>query len=487
MSRCRCMPEAFLVLSSLPAHTACDARHARPFPDSAGSCPALSPATRPLLFAYHFALPHSTCSTSLRLQSPGLHRLAAEHTYPIRCISPAQQGLAAISSYTQVTFFAPKDALLSGNPAKLIKGADFDPELAAISTAIASKFDGTNFLAHAPTALSGLAAVTGTATTWMASDSAPAINQAIAPTWTGIHTFSTSGSGGVYLQDLTAPANNRNTLLNPSDTGGFGIFAANDAQNAFKGVFSATYAAGAVSAISLGNATDKPAITLFGPTNIPAPTAGPALTVIGIQGTFAQSSIEVLANGVSSAFMAFKDGQAGARRYAIGSGLGAPGQFAIYDDGASLYKFAVTGGASGALQGFGPVAAALVDMTPDTGTFTGTFTGMTTVVTGTCTWTRSGKLVTLYIPAGSGVSNASTYTMTGVPAAIQPATLTQTIGLPPGIVFDNSTFVLSASKAATVQVNAVSGTLSFFISSGSWTSSGTKGLNTPITISYLLN
>lgn len=46
-----------------------------------------------------------------------------------------------MSDYTQVTFFAPKDELASGNPSKLIKGAEVDPELSAISTAIASKFD----------------------------------------------------------------------------------------------------------------------------------------------------------------------------------------------------------------------------------------------------------------------------------------------------------------------------------------------------------
>jgi hypothetical protein len=46
-----------------------------------------------------------------------------------------------MSDYTQLTFFAPKDALASGNPSKLIKGAEVDPELNAISVAIASKFD----------------------------------------------------------------------------------------------------------------------------------------------------------------------------------------------------------------------------------------------------------------------------------------------------------------------------------------------------------
>lgn len=49
-----------------------------------------------------------------------------------------------------------------------------------------------------PSASVGLSAVNGTATTFMTSDSAPALSQAIAPTWTGVHTFSPS-SGGIVL------------------------------------------------------------------------------------------------------------------------------------------------------------------------------------------------------------------------------------------------------------------------------------------------
>ena len=45
-----------------------------------------------------------------------------------------------------------------------------------------------------PTASLGLAAVNGGALTWMRSDAAPALSQAIAPTWTSTHTF-TPGSG----------------------------------------------------------------------------------------------------------------------------------------------------------------------------------------------------------------------------------------------------------------------------------------------------
>lgn len=49
-----------------------------------------------------------------------------------------------MSNYSQITSFGPKDALITGNPAKLIKGAEIDPELAAIAAAIQSKLDATS-------------------------------------------------------------------------------------------------------------------------------------------------------------------------------------------------------------------------------------------------------------------------------------------------------------------------------------------------------
>lgn len=49
-----------------------------------------------------------------------------------------------MSDYSQVNDYSAKDALSTGNPLKLIKGSDIDAEFAAISTAIASKFDTTD-------------------------------------------------------------------------------------------------------------------------------------------------------------------------------------------------------------------------------------------------------------------------------------------------------------------------------------------------------
>ena len=44
-----------------------------------------------------------------------------------------------MSNYTPTTGFAAKDALPSGDPAKIIKGTDFSVEFNNIATAVASK------------------------------------------------------------------------------------------------------------------------------------------------------------------------------------------------------------------------------------------------------------------------------------------------------------------------------------------------------------
>jgi len=51
-----------------------------------------------------------------------------------------------LSNYTPTTDFSAKDALTSGDPNKVIAGADVDTEFTAIQTAIASKLDGINTL-----------------------------------------------------------------------------------------------------------------------------------------------------------------------------------------------------------------------------------------------------------------------------------------------------------------------------------------------------
>lgn len=54
--------------------------------------------------------------------------------------------------------------------------------------------------------------------------------------------------------------------------------------------------------------------------------------------------------------------------------------------------------------------------------FVATAIGMTTAQTGTVTYSANGNSVVLDFPAITGTSNATTFTLTGVPAAIRPAT-----------------------------------------------------------------
>lgn len=68
---------------------------------------------------------------------------------------------------------------------------------ATVSSAVASSISAAN-----PAASVGLSAVNGSASTYMRSDGAPALSQAIVPTWTGTHTF----NNGTYSALFTNPA-----------------------------------------------------------------------------------------------------------------------------------------------------------------------------------------------------------------------------------------------------------------------------------------
>lgn len=85
-----------------------------------------------------------------------------------------------------------------------------------------------------PTATIGLTAVNGSATSGMRSDGAPALSQAISPTWSGNHTFSNNivGNGGLTVADNTGVTSSisastrtliarAGTVLNIGENGGW--------------------------------------------------------------------------------------------------------------------------------------------------------------------------------------------------------------------------------------------------------------------------
>lgn len=68
-----------------------------------------------------------------------------------------------MSNYTKITDFASKDALPSGNPAKIVKGEEIDDELVAIAVAVATKSN-TSSPTFTGTVIIPTLTVTGTAT-----------------------------------------------------------------------------------------------------------------------------------------------------------------------------------------------------------------------------------------------------------------------------------------------------------------------------------
>lgn len=248
-----------------------------------------------------------------------------------------------------------------------------------------------------PTGTVGLSTVNGVAATFLRSDGAPPLSQAIVPTWSGLHTF----TGGVVIGSPTGGSKGANTLNSP---------------------LANTYLDG----------------TLF---------QGIAPTWTGLH-TFTGHAIEVGAP---------TSGDTGSGTINVATG---------YDiNGVSQFQ---------------------------TGSFTGTFTGFTasscspnTNCTGTVNWTQVGSLVTLvFTTANTGTSNATSFTMTGLPTALQP-TRAQQISMPFDMCEDNT-----AVAACLATMTASSGTITFAKNglSGGWTSSGTKGMEAGgVTVMYIVN
>jgi hypothetical protein len=140
------------------------------------------------------------------------------------------------------------------------------------------------YLGANPTASVGLAAVNGVATSYMRSDAAPALSQSIAPTWTGIHTFTpspASGAGGVIISPITGEGLNINGAadewcfqsLGSTTTGqsyGFEVFAGTTSADLCFRVNSAAAGHGTYlvvrgdGVITFGNTTANPAYNFTG-------------------------------------------------------------------------------------------------------------------------------------------------------------------------------------------------------------------------------
>ena len=144
-----------------------------------------------------------------------------------------------------------------------------------------------------PTALVGLTPVNGAALTLMRSDGAPALSQAIVPTWTGTHLFEgpiSSAVGASAFSPGVVTGFPAFTLANSggvadsklwrnyADTSNYFSQISNDAASVFKSWLQVSRTANVISSMQLGNAGDNPSI-LFSGTSTFTPSAGVAVTI----------------------------------------------------------------------------------------------------------------------------------------------------------------------------------------------------------------
>ncbi len=231
--------------------------------------------------------------------------------------------------------------------------------------------------------------------------------------------------------------------------------------------------------LAIGTANGAAIGTTFGSTGtvtINAPSSGLALFATGI------------ANSTTARIQSSTTSGQGFGLEVDGGTTSADTAFTIFNAAGTSNYFQVRG--DGVISGRGLTAAALVDMTPDKSTFTGTLTGMTAGTTGTVNWVRMGNLVTIYIVSSiTGTSNATTMTMTGLPAAIQP---TNTQVVPTMLIEDNT--VTNCGGGAKISGS----TITFFLAGSSgahivadpavpnFNAAGTKGLLAGWTITYAI-
>ena len=172
------------------------------------------------------------------------------------------------------------------------------------------------------------------------------------------------------------------------------------------------------------------------------------------------------------ASISVQDGYANNRRWSIRSGGVFPGVFDLYDFNDS--RSVITGASNGQVQLFEPsfsLTALQNAATVSSGSFTATLTGVSGSVTGTAYYSRVGPFVLLNIPSLSGASNATSLTITGLPATLWPAANTYTSS----VIYALSSGVSTTNVFATL---GPSGTIRYAINENytGWANDGsTKG------------
>lgn len=325
----------------------------------------------------------------------------------------------------------------------------------------------------------------------------------------------TTGGGGFFNcsantnASITADFNNTNTstagacyarFLNSTDSMTIGI-----TSTGYSGAFWTNGPTG--ESVFIGTSSNLPlSISTFGKERIRAsgagnvtvnaPDSGTAATISGLTG---QNTLALSSTGAASNLASGWNAGIISSAWNIYSASTDP--LAVGTQGNATLTLATNNTARMTITGAGQAqiyepsysAAALKNAaTEESGTFTGTLTGMTAGTTGTVNYRRVGGTVTLFLTGSgtiTGTSNATSMTMTGIPASLRPNT---TLTIPCGQLENNASSPLFGSGQVdntgtiTFALATVSGS-NLLINSGAFTASGTKGLYGGWTFTYPLS
>lgn len=338
-----------------------------------------------------------------------------------------------------------------------------------------------------PSASIGLSAINGSATNYMRSDGAPALSQAIAPTWTGNHIFAGSGVAITVNASNSSPSvvlngfsGSPNGLKMVDGQSGNAVWQIEDGfcSSVSPGVFGIYSGALTTSALCIG--TDG---------GIYAPTA-----TGGDKGVGTVNAANYYINGTVLGTLATANALTPP---AIGGTTPAAGSFTTLTGASS-----VIGSPTGGNEGAGTLnatelfvngsAVATTNTGCTTGSFSPTWAGFSSAPSATVTYVLCGYVVSLNFRNGglgsTGTSNATSMSLTGLPSAIQP-TGSEVVGsclnMEDNSVTGYKGAVFVTGGAAQFAISIVSGSNILDNLSG-FTGSGSKGIGAPGSCTYAL-
>jgi hypothetical protein len=364
-------------------------------------------------------------------------------------------------------------------------------QIASNSVAVISKISGQTSTGQAVYGANGSS--TSNATAFTAGYRSIVTTAAAAYTTTDLMQFHavaiTKGAGstitnqhGVLIEDVTEGTNNYGlTCRVSSGTNKWNIYASGTADNYFAGrvLINSNTSSGTGLKLQVGGATvDATNGILFGKTVTTAQSTLPYITHVSDQVPGTSNDLMLFAGG-SSAGRVFVN----ANEFAVKTGGGSTPSgtefFRIDANGRTGVGIVPTARNNTTLQikdGVGFPATQVSSTDPNTlddyreGSFTFTATGMTTSPTGTSTYVKVGNVVTLNLPSISGTSNATSFTLTGLPSIITPSSARRVTAT----VQDNGgNFVYGMAEIS------AAGAVTLYLTPGGagFTASGTKAIN----------